>query len=419
MILISSNLYWSQKDAWKTTIEADAKGYFAYLPAIVVYQDLNFGFFHEMEEGKYYNEKTFYEYRSLSDGHVINKYFVGTAIIELPFYYIGHLLSTPLGFDADGYSKPYVIAITLASLFFLLIGLIYANRLLRLYNMSEWTRALIILFFTFGSNLFTYSVIETGLSHIYSFAFIAMFLYYGKRFFNSFNSKDLIVSAALLGLIALIRPVNGLILFTIPFLAATKENLIEGLRFLFSKKRTLILSIISFFAIVSIQLIIYKISTGSFLVYSYENEGFNFLSPHFFDILFSYKKGLFVYTPIYLVALFGIITLWKRNRFESYMLLAFLVVLTYVLSSWWNWWYGGSFSSRVYVDFIPLFMISLGTLLSGLKKTGQRISMISFLAILTIVCQIQTYQYRYYYIDYENMDKETYWKEFLRVDHLL
>ncbi|MCB7372887.1 hypothetical protein LI003_23625, partial [Bacteroides caccae] len=46
------------------------------------------------------------------------------------------------------------------------------------------------------------------------------------------------------------------------------------------------------------QLIIYRWGTGEFIVYSYTKEGFNFLHPEIIKVLFSYEKGLFVYTPI-------------------------------------------------------------------------------------------------------------------------
>ena len=51
MTLVTSNLNWG-KDHWKGIVEADAKGYYAYLPAIFIYKDLNFGFFKKIEEEK-------------------------------------------------------------------------------------------------------------------------------------------------------------------------------------------------------------------------------------------------------------------------------------------------------------------------------------------------------------------------------
>ena len=63
MTLISSNLQWG-KENWRGVLESDAKGYYAYLPAVFIYQDLNFNFFDQIEKEKYYNEKLFFEYRA-------------------------------------------------------------------------------------------------------------------------------------------------------------------------------------------------------------------------------------------------------------------------------------------------------------------------------------------------------------------
>jgi hypothetical protein len=39
--------------------------------------------------------------------------------------------------------------------------------------------------------------------------------------------------------------------------------------------------------------------------------------------------------------------------------------------------------------------------------------------LLVIVCQIQTYQYRYNQIHWSEMNKEKYWEVFLRIDKLM
>lgn len=419
MTLISSNIHWSKEDSWKNIVGADAKGYYAYMPAVFVYQDLNFGFFDNIEKEKYFNKSGYYDYRSYHKGKVINKYFVGTAVAQAPFFICAHLLSGPLGFDSDGYSKPYLISVTISSLFYLLLGLIFLSKTLNLYKIERWNNAIVLITFVFGSNLFCYSVIDNGFSHTYSFAFIAIFMYYVKRYFQYYKPKYIFYIAITLGLIVLIRPVNGLVIFSIPFLSGSKKELKEGFSHLIGRfKIATILASILAFVIVSIQLVIYKISTGSFLVFSYGEEGFNFLSPHMIDILFSYRKGLFLYTPIFLVSLFGTYSLYKKSKFESITLSAFLILVVYVLSSWWNWWYGGSFSSRVFVEYIPFFAILLGLLLKYIQQKIKRRMLLTVIALLIIICQIQTYQFRYYFIHYEEMDMEKYWDVFLRVDLL-
>jgi len=83
------------------------------------------------------------------------------------------------------------------------------------------------------------------------------------------------------------------------------------------------------------------------------------------------------------------------------------------------WYYGGSFSSRVYVEYIPLFMITMAIGLQRIKIESLKNIYISLILVLIIFCQIQTYQYRYYQIHWSDMTKEKYWEVFLRVDKLM
>ena len=184
------------------------------------------------------------------------------------------------------------------------------------------------------------------------------------------------------------------------------------------EKKHLILGLLGFFGMISIQLIIYKISTGNFLVYSYQNQGFDFLSPHFIDILFSYRKGLFLYTPLLFISLIGSYFLWNESRFQFYSWFSFFIFITYIFSSWYMWYYGGSFSSRVYVEYLPLFMILLAKAITGIKKTINKKLFIGVIVLLIIVCQIQIYQYRYFQIHWSKMTKEQYWDVFLRLDKI-
>ena len=416
--LVSSNLNWG-KDHWKGIIEADAKGYYAYLPAVFIYKDLNFGFFEHIEKEKYYAENLYYDYRYVSEGDTINKYYCGTALAELPFFLIAHFLSYLTNAETDGYSKLYPILINIAALFYLLIGLLFLNAALKTYNLSARSRALTLFAAVFGTNLFYYTIGEPGLSHIFSFAFTSMFFFYARQYFSSYEKKHILRLAVILGIIILIRPINGMVIFILPFAAGSYETLKEGFRKLLFGKPYLLYSFICFLAIISIQLIIYKISTGSFFVYSYGQEGFNFLSPHLFDILFSYKKGLFLYTPLLLLSFTGGYFLWKNSHYSFFTWFGFFLVITYFLSSWWMWYYGGSFSSRVYVEYIPFFMVLLGISIDNIKPKPYTYLYIFTISLLIMVCQIQTYQYRYYEIHWSEMTKEKYWSVFMRIDKLI
>jgi len=415
--IVSSNLNWG-KDRWKGIVEADAKGYYAYLPAVFIYHDLNFGFFDSIEKEKYFDRHLYYDYRAFANGKVISKYYAGTAVVEMPFFLIAHGLSKILNYETDGYSKLYPVLINIAALFYLLIGLIFLNRIMTAYGIKEWVKSLTLFAAVFGTNLFYYVVGEPGMSHIFSFAFIAMFYYYSRQYFASANSRYIPALAIILGMIVLIRPVNGLIVLIWPFAAGSFQQLKEGLHMAFKVFRKPLAGIFAFLAVISIQLVYYKISTGSFFVYSYTGEGFNFFHSHLIEMLFSYKKGLFLYTPLYLISLAGLYSEWKHSKFMVFSWLGFFILITFVFSSWSNWYYGGSFSSRVFVEYIPVFMILLSL---GVQNTVLKIPKIIFIAmvvLLTIVCQVQTYQYRYNQIHWSEMNKEKYWEVFMRIDKL-
>jgi len=417
MTIVSSNLNWG-KDRWKDIIESDAKGYYAYLPAIFIYHDLNFDFFNLIEKDKYYDKNLYYDYRSSANGKIINKYYCGTALAELPFFLIAHTMSYLLDFKADGYSKLYHIFINIAALFYLLVGLLYLNSTLKGYNIREWEKSLVLFATVFGTNLFYYTVGEPGMSHIYSFAFVSMFYFYTRQYFSTFRKKYLLILGIILGIIILIRPVNALIIVIWPFVAGDFHTLKKGVISAFSEPVNLISGFCLSFAVVSIQLIIYKISTGSFFVDSYGSEGFNFIHPQMVDILLSYKKGLFLYTPLFLLSMTGGYFLWKSSRFQFFTWFGSFILITYVLSSWWMWHYGGSFSSRVFVEYIPFFVILLAIALHSIQIKKLKRLFAGIILLLIVVCQIQTYQYRYYQIHWSDMTREKYWEVFLRIDKL-
>lgn len=419
MTFISINMKWNGED-WRTVIASDSKGYYSYLPAMFIYGDPNFGFFDAMEKEKYYNENTFTDYRSLGNGKIINKYYIGTATAELPFFLIGHAIAKGSSWDSDGYSKPYMLLLCVSALFYLFLGAWHVQKLLRRFGVSERNISWIIVAGIFGTNLFYYVVVEAGTSHVYSFAFISMLVYYYHCWVHEKKRAHLLMLAFLLGMIIIIRPINALVLLGLPFIAGSWKDFVNSLMALFRSKWFSLIAVGIFVLILLIQLGYYKLATGSWIVYSYREEGFDFTNPHIWDMLFSYRKGLFLYTPIYLLSFLGLIALWRKNeRFRVGIWLGFFFVLTYIFSSWWMWYYGGSFSSRVYVDYLPFFLLLLGLAFSHWRNQWKGWTLRIATVLLVLLCQIQIYQYRYGQIHVSDTTKEQYWNNFLRIDKLV
>jgi hypothetical protein len=408
----SANIHWGKQ--WNCIITSDGKGYYAYLPATFIYNDPNFGFYDTIEN-KYYDWHLKSEYRSIVNGKTTNKYFCGVAVLQLPFFLAGHAAAKVSGAEADGFSKPYAIALNIATIFWLMIGLIYLRKLLLSFGANKVKASLILLTFVFGTNLFFYTIGEPAMSHVYSFALITIFLVYSKKWIDTSKNKYLLLTFLLLGMITLVRPVNLLIVLWIPFAAGSFQTTTEIIKRLFSKPAYLLPAVCLFIIPVFIQLLFYKISTGNFFVYTYKDEHFNFANPEMINFLFSYKKGLFIYTPLTFLALFGFIPLWKENRFRAVWLFFSFLLIVYVLSCWWMWYYGGSFGMRPMIEFYGLFALLFYFLIDALKSKLLRWSIALLTLLIIVLCQVQTLQYRYEIIHWADMTQQTYWDVFLDV----
>jgi len=252
------------------------------------------------------------------------------------------------------------------------------------------------------------------MSHVYSFGLTAVFLFYTKKSMDDFRLKNLIPMVVVISILVLIRPTNLLSLTFIPVIAGSSKDTSSFIARFFKSKKSFLLLFIAF-AILFIQCILWYLQTGNFITWSYSNEGFNFREFHFFDILFSYRNGWFIYTPIMLIAVLGgLITLYRQNIFLFFNALLFIILVTYILSSWWAWWYGGAFGLRAFIDFYSIFALLLALFINSLTSIWSKISVL-FIAFLCIGLNLfQTKQYINNILPCDGMTKEKYWKIFLQ-----
>ncbi len=401
------------KKAYKYVIISDGKGYYSNLPALFIYNDLNYSFLDEVEK-QHFDSLSQYEFRTACDIGCTNKYFAGTSLLQLPFFIGAVIFSSVSDLPVDGYSPPFAIAILSAGIFWMVVGSYYLRKVLLHYDVSLGTATFISTVMLFGTNLFYYTIGEPAMSHVYSFALITMFTHYMLEWRTTFQGRTILYGALVLGLIVFVRPFNGIVIAAVPFLWGQpqyyRHQIIQLLR-----SRTFLLCCLIAILVPSLQMLLYKLSVDRFFLDSYPGESFHFLNPELFNFLFSYKKGLFVYLPILFVALFGWIYIFRTDKFKAIAGISFLLLLIWTLSSWWNWYYGGSFGTRVIVDFLVYFAIPLALLVKNIQKKLHKTLLIGLTVLLTFFCQIQTYQYRYYLIHWSEMNKELYWKNFMKL----
>jgi hypothetical protein len=408
-------------DDWRMIIGSDGFGYYAYLPCIFINHNFNFDKIvtaeKEYRPGIQEIEYT-YIFTSISNGRMVDKCFAGEAILIMPFFLIAYFLSSILGLNVTGYSPLFAASVSFAALFYMILGLLFIRKLMKLFSISEFNISVSLLALLFGTNLFYYGTMQPSMSHIYTFFLTSIFLYYSKKAIDESKFKYGIFMAITLGILVIIRPTNLLIVFMLPVLAGSWEKTKDFILYLF-KRYKICIFFLAFMGVVFIQFICWKLETGNFFVWSYPGEGFNFKEFHFTDILFSYHKGWFIYTPfMFIVITGGLISLLFKNRFIFFFSLLFFIIVTYVLSSWHNWWYGASFGSRPFIDFYPAFILFFAFFLASFRS-------LFFKAVVLIICMLciglnffQVYQANNFILPQNDVDKKMYWKLFLKSSNI-
>lgn len=413
---------WQGVDA-KKTIDGDGSGYYAYLTAVLHYKTTDFKAVFDYEKsqrGLDYMGHYFHEYK----GKTVNKYYLGTALLILPFYLLAMLYSRMAFMPLDGYHIIFQYAVGLAAAFYLALGLLLTNALLSTYHIRKPVRLLVLLSLMLGTNLFYYAFLHPAHSHVYSFAAIAGFAYFTRIYMLKGRSKHLFVSAFLFGIVGLIRPSNMILLLLIPFFASDFLQFKLRLTTLFAKPVTLLWLALAFLLSFGWQPLFNFVQTDELILYTYKNEGFHFLDPATYSFLFSYQKGFFLYTPLMLLVFSGLMVLYRQSKFQFYGFIGFFVLLVYMLSSWWNWFFGDSFGMRSMIDYYAILAVLLGLGFSSLLslKAG-RIFLSLFLILVVPLNLVQAYQYERGIIHPDAMTKEKYWYVFLKTaksyEHIL
>jgi hypothetical protein len=397
-VLISDYNFRWKNEKWKSSINSDGYDYYRYLPMVFIdppIDPLN---------------------HQATDKPLI-KHYVGTAILFLPFFLLAYVFSALFHLPLDGYSVLFQIFIALGNLFYLLWGLLFFNKFLRFYIKSDWIIGLVLISSVFATNAFYYSVIAPAWCHVLSFAMISFLLYHVKKIYADYNKRSLFYIIIILSLIFWTRPTDIVVIVLLPFFAGDFITFRSTVQKIVADKKVLISAFLVALLPSICQLWTYKLQTGHFVIWAYTNEGFDFYNPEITNVLFSYAKGFFVYAPICFLSLFGLISLYKRNRFQFLGVLIYLILNVYIISSWWCWNYGFCYGQRAFIDHFTIFFFLLALVLNDLKSKWIRISVVVLIVLCNVLNWVQMYQYEKGILDNDyKTDKKGYWSVFLKTD---
>ena len=142
------------------------------------------------------------------------------------------------------------------------------------------------------------------------------------------------------------------------------------------------------------QLLIWHILYGRFLLVPQGSGFIDFRRLHLFDVLFSFRHGLFLWHPLLLAGVAGlIIAVWSRRRIALVLVGAALLqwILNAAVSDWWAGW---SYGQRRFINLLPIFAFGIAVLWD--RASFRRWSLMMALAgIVGLAVWNQLFLYQY------------------------
>ena len=144
----------------------------------------------------------------------------------------------------------------------------------------------------------------------------------------------------------------------------------------------------SSFLVVSIQLVYWRWLSGHWFVYSYNNQGFSWFDPHFYEFSLEYKCGWLRLTPVMIFAFIGIPFLVKQKR-NSVPIVTFFLLNFYIVSAWDIWDYGGT-GGRAMIQSYPILIFCIASIFSFVNMRPVLKVIFYSLVLLCTYCLLYT-----------------------------
>lgn len=364
------------------TIGYDVSGYYTYLPAHFIYDDLKQLDFIEEIEKKYPSIPE--NWTIAANGNKVQKYPIGMAILYTPAFATAHFFAERWDFPQDGYSFPYQYFLSVYSVLFACMGLFFLRASL-LYYFKDLVTAIVLAILVLTTNLLVYAGLSAAMTHGYLFTLYAVLIWLTILWHKRQRWWLAMVIGLVYGLMIIVRPTE-IIAFLIPLLwgIQSREGVEAKIKLIWEHRGQVGLLVMSTIGVGMIQLAYWKAFSGDWLYYSYDDQGFSFLSPHLLNGLFSYRKGWLIYTPIMFFALAGFWWLFQKNKEVFWACCLFTIINIYIIYSWDIWWYGGSIGSRAVIQSYAVLAFPLAAFVTWMVYQRRKVLLL-FWGIIVII----------------------------------
>lgn len=344
---------------WPAPLAIEGDGVFYYSWLHSAWFDRDFDFQNQLAHfaaDDFHSRRLLTENILTSLGRVPNPYAFGAAILWLPFFFFAHLISLVFQFltgapVADGYSDFYVLLINFASWLFGAVALIINYRLGRKFfprPTVRWALAGAYL----ATPWFYYQIFEPSMTHAASLLMVSVWWYWVIKFWRQEKINPWWLGVITFLMIA-VRWQN--LLFLAAYFCLFWPRSWPKIRDA-AKKWLLVLSpTILFFAV---QFLVWRRLYGQLIIVP---QGERFINWDFsiFYTLFSSDRGLLLWSPILILALIGLIYLWRFHRPLAIASLAVFILQWFLNSSLNDLGGGDAFGGRRFLETLPFLGLGL------------------------------------------------------------
>ena len=293
----------------------------------------------------------------------------GTSLLWAPAFLVTHTAMKMLEWfgseiPADGYSHPYINAVSVMSVLWSFAAVVIAYRVSRGY-FEPHLAAVSIGVLWLSSSLLWYTVNAPTMPHATTAVAVSVFLYLWIKTRESPSTGTWIALGLVGGLLLSLQRYN------IFYLIAPLITLCGmALRVLSQKdrlpsRRTMLAAgpVALAFLLTALPLLLYNFyySTDRSFFRMGDLGGFtlrHWSDPRVGEFLFSSNHGLFAWNPATYLAVIGLFVFFRKDRSLAATLLVTLAGGIYLLSSTWDWYAGFAFGSRRLAE--AFFIFALG-----------------------------------------------------------
>lgn len=365
-------------------VRGDGVGYYAYARSLLIDHRLDFApdwlrANASFTEGRVDDQGHIVPTEYTVTGHIDNHFSVGPAILWSPFLLLAHgfvKVADRVGFDipADGFSRPYRIAMAASTALYGFLGLLLSFDLSRRYFAEKWA-FLATLAIWFASSLPVYMYFNPSWSHAHSAFAVSWFLWYWNRTLSRRSWPQWAALGVLSGLMIDVYYLNAIFLILIGWEAVRSyAQLLDSGDKRLVLKQTEYHALFTFVTVLALTptLVTKWVIYGNVLESGYPRlNSWSWTAPKILAVLFSADHGMLSWTPVLLLALIGLMLLARTHLVLGGGLLSAFLVYLYFVASFTNWDGLSSFGNRFFISFTPAFVIGLAALLeSGARWLG-------------------------------------------------